>query len=849
MTAFLANNSDYLIFVMIMVIEFALLGWVVTRLRGDAHIPSFTWILVVVILAIGWIPVKSAESEERAKVAAMMSCLAPTYALETARLAFPTGDNKAIPRLKPGDRRFERVIGAHQAWLGLNPSISQIFSVQKGDDGAWMPLTSVYAPHANAKRTTHDGAQPESAHGLESAWNGQVHFESQSAGDIGNFWVRATAPVYAPDGTVAAVLGVEYDAREWSRAISGARLNRIILVALCLGVVAAAVVAIGLLQADLAVRKDAEETAKDAEDEARKAAVEARSAEDEARRAEEEARKAEEEARRAEDEARKAEEEARKARERRELVIQQLPLVFIEWTIKNEIVTWNPAAAQIFGYSREEAVQQKGIDFLFRTQDREAVRAVLDELPASSGPTQGVYEGVTKSGGTVTCEWLHTPIVGPGGDVVAIMSLGLDISERKSLEEQMRQSQRLQSIGELAAGIAHDFNNLLTVIQGHTDLLLLRQDIPNDAIDDLDFIADAADRATKLTRQLLSFSRKQAMFPRPINLNEVVANGVQLLRRVLGENIDLRTDFFEAIPAIEADPAMIDQVLTNLAVNARDAMPDGGVLEVKTSLVQISEEDARLVSDATPGLTVCLRVGDSGCGMPSALLNRIFEPFFTTKQVGKGTGLGLSAVHGIVKQHKGWIQVISDEGEGTTFEIYFPATPDKVAVSVARERVVPREVRPSRSHTILLVEDEPNVRKYARVALERGGYDVMEAEDGVVGEKLYRAHQSEIALLLTDMVMPNGVSGYALAKRCTELNPDLPVVFASGYSVEFAAPDFKETETQKYLAKPFIPAKLLDTIRRLLGENAQSKPAITTLTTTFVAAAPETSAHGSPPAA
>ncbi len=388
-----------------------------------------------------------------------------------------------------------------------------------------------------------------------------------------------------------------------------------------------------------------------------------------------------------------------------------------------------------------------------------------------------------------------------------------DITERQNLEAQLRQSQKMESVGQLAGGIAHDFNNILTVIQGHTSLLSMTADLPEGAADSAQQISHAADRAANLTRQLLTFSRRQIMQPKNLDLNEAVGNMTKMLRRLLGEDITLQVNYAPNLPYVMADPGMIEQVILNLAVNARDAMPRGGRLFVDTSTANIDEAQARNTPGANPGEYVCLTVKDTGVGIAPEHLARIFEPFFTTKDVGKGTGLGLATVYGIVQQHRGWITVSSKVNVETMFQIFLPAT---AAKSEIVELAAPeRDVRGG-SETILVVEDEGPLRALVKSLLQRYGYTVLDADSGVNALSVWRSNKDQIHLLLTDMVMPHGMSGRELADRLARDKPDLKIIYSSGYSLAVVGSDMVLQEGLNFLQKPYHPRKLAQAVRDCL---------------------------------
>ena len=407
-----------------------------------------------------------------------------------------------------------------------------------------------------------------------------------------------------------------------------------------------------------------------------------------------------------------------------------------------------------------------------------------------------------------TLSWSFFPII----TSQVVHCYGSDITERTNLEAQLRHAQKLESIGQLAAGVAHDFNNILTIIQGHADRLLGQYDGDAQVTEPLRLVSAAAKRGSSLTRQLLMFSRKQVMQSRIIDLNSVLANLTKMLQRLLGDDIALESNFADNLSPVDADVGMIDQIIMNLSVNARDAMPKGGRLTISTSAVTVDEAYVQQHPDARPGRFICLNVTDTGCGMERATLARIFEPFFTTKEVGKGTGLGLATVYGIVKQHQGWIEVNSQLGAGTTFRVYFP-TSDKTVDAPEKPA---REDKVRGGHeTILVVEDEPVLRELAGMILTDYEYEVLEAATGHEALQVWEKHKGKIDLLLTDMVMPEGMSGRELAERLRRQKPELKVIYTSGYSADVMGQE-NGVRDIKFLQKPYPPPELAQAVRDCL---------------------------------
>ncbi len=420
--------------------------------------------------------------------------------------------------------------------------------------------------------------------------------------------------------------------------------------------------------------------------------------------------------------------------------------------------------------------------------------------------------------GDLVFEAQTTPIRNRDGEIDGMMGVATNITERRRAEEALRQSeerlrqaQKLEGIGQLAGGIAHDFNNLLVIINGYSDLLLRGQEEGETARQKIVEIKKAGERAASLTRQLLAFSRKQVMQPKLLDLNTVVKNIGKMLQRLIGEDIELSLILKPALGPVSADPGQLEQVIINLVVNARDAMPQGGKLIIETDNVSLSEEYARRYLSVRPGSYVSLAVSDTGCGIDAATQARIFEPFFTTKEMGKGTGLGLSTVYGVVKQSGGHISVYSEQGVGTTFKVYLARVEDPIS----SEEQVERSEVPRGSETILLVEDESVVRCLTRDLLELSGYTVLEAASGEEALHAYEQFKEPIQLLLTDVIMP-GMSGHTLAQNLIGRCPSLRVLYMSGYTDEAIARHGILEPGLSLLEKPFLPDILIHKVREVL---------------------------------
>jgi two-component system cell cycle sensor histidine kinase/response regulator CckA len=473
------------------------------------------------------------------------------------------------------------------------------------------------------------------------------------------------------------------------------------------------------------------------------------------------------------------------------------------------LTSLNKTGETLTGYTSEEAIGMN-MSTLVAPEYRQLWREMLDSQIGGETKTTYELEIVNKSGARISLE-TGTRLIFRKGKPVAVQGIARDVTERRRTEAHLRQSQKMEAIGRLAGGVAHDFNNMLTVITGYSQWLLDELP-PNSSLrESASEILLAANRAASLTNQLLVFSRNQVIQPIVMDLNNVVAQMDQMLRRLIGENIELVTETRPDLGLIRGDPGQIEQVILNLAVNARDAMPQGGRLILETANIDIDEEQARTQADCIPGAYVMLAVSDSGSGIDEKTKAHIFEPFFTTKEQGKGTGLGLSTVYGIVKHDGGHIRVESEPGAGAVFRIYFPRVADR-----RLPNIIPQPRTRSRgTETILLVEDEAALRRIVGEMLLRLGYTILEAADGRSAEKLVTDYGKPIELLLTDVVMPD-LGGRDLALRLKAVRGELRVLFMSGYASDTIVQQGVLEPGAAYLQKPFTPDALASKIREVL---------------------------------
>jgi two-component system cell cycle sensor histidine kinase/response regulator CckA len=498
----------------------------------------------------------------------------------------------------------------------------------------------------------------------------------------------------------------------------------------------------------------------------------------------------------------------------RTLVEQVAAISYIaELGVEGQWLYVSPQVETMFGFEADQwlASSRQWIRHV-HPEDHPVVEAA-EEASQRGERFQAEYRVIRQDGRVI---WVSdTAVVVPGSDSHPLMEgIIVDITERKQFEGQLQQARRMEAVGRLAGGIAHDFNNLLTIIKGYTELALMRAKVLPELKSDIERIEDASERASGLVRQLLAFSRRQVLQPKVLDLNGIVLGLDKLLRRLMDGNIEMLTLADKPVGAIKADPGQIEQVIMNLVVNARDAMPGGGRLIVETTNADLDTGYARDHATVRPGRYVMLAVSDTGVGMSAETVAHIFEPFYTTKESGRGTGLGLSTVYGIVKQSGGYVWVYSEPGRGTTFKVYLPRVDEAIESSPAAKPVTQDRAR-SGSETILLVEDEPDLRELTRLVLSAKGYNVVEARNAEDAERLAESDGTKIHLLLTDVIMP-GLSGRELAKRILARHSSMRVLYMSGYTYNVIAQGGTLERGVSFLQKPFTPGGLVEKVREVL---------------------------------
>jgi two-component system cell cycle sensor histidine kinase/response regulator CckA len=510
-----------------------------------------------------------------------------------------------------------------------------------------------------------------------------------------------------------------------------------------------------------------------------------------------------------------AEATLRRSEEKCRRLFEHLAVPLLITSPDGQFLDANPACIRLLGYANKEEMLHLDIHeavFLEPGQPAELRRAVHGE-----GEIQDIEVKLRrKDGSTLIALTTMTPEKSTSGEIIAYWTVWRDITDQRRLESQFRQAQKMEAVGRLAGGIAHDFNNVLTIISGYSTMVLAEELNPGQQRK-IKAIRDASTRAANLIRQLLAFSRKQLLQKQVLSLNALVTQVETLMGRIIGEDIAFVTQLDPTLKAVKADPGQLEQVLMNLVVNARDAMPNGGTLTIATRNMRLDHSFFRYQFSVEPGDYAMVSVEDTGCGMDEETQAKIFEPFFTTKENGKGTGLGLSTVYGIVKQSGGYIWVRSEPNAGSTFSVFLPVAETNVP-AIPGETKAAAEVK-SGDETILLVEDDEHVREFTAVVLRRHGYTVIEAKDGQGALEIAKQHPSPIHLLLTDVVLPR-LSGPGLAREVVGFRPTLKVVYISGYSEHGKAGDGVAPGTVDLLQKPFTPPLLLEKVREVLDRKA-----------------------------
>ena len=506
-------------------------------------------------------------------------------------------------------------------------------------------------------------------------------------------------------------------------------------------------------------------------------------------------------------------EDLRDAHQRLTFHVNRMPLAYIVWDRDFRVAEWNPAAERIFGWKAADASGKHPYDLIVPPDERSHVDRIWTKLLEGDESSYSINTNVRKDGKRITCEWFNTPLRDASENIIGVLSMVHDVTEKTQLEKQLQTAQRMEAVGTLAGGIAHDFNNALTGIFGFGEMLRSQLGGNKQALSNLDEILRSAERASTLTRQLLTYSRRQIIEPIKLSLNTVIIDLMKLVSKVVGEHIEIRTYLGKNLPVVRADVGQVEQVVMNLILNARDAMPSGGQLTIETELANLDDDYVRYHPYMSVGSYVLLTVSDTGIGMDANTQERVFEPFFTTKAPDKGSGLGLAMVYGIVKHHNGFIHLYSEPGKGTTFKVYFP--PAEGAPDVIEPGKL-SEIRGG-TETILLAEDDESVRMLVERTLKDLGYTVLAARNGEDAIEIFLRDKEKISLAVLDVVMPlkGGKEAYEVMHK---VNPGLKVIFMSGYTINSVHESFVLIAGVPFLAKPFGPAALARKVREVLDK-------------------------------
>ncbi len=507
-----------------------------------------------------------------------------------------------------------------------------------------------------------------------------------------------------------------------------------------------------------------------------------------------------------------AEEALRKERNFSQSIIDTAQAIILLLNPDGSVAEFNPYMEKLSGYSIEEVRGKDWFETFLPEHDRQKIGELFTKAISDIKTKGNINPIVTRDGKELTIEWFDRTLKDKNGDITGILAIGQDITERRNIEEQLRQSQKMEAIGMLAGGVAHDFNNLLTVILGNAQLASMNVVKDESLRKRIEEIKKAGEKAASLTRQLLAFSRKQIVQPKLLDINEVINEMEKMLKHMIGENIDFQTVLGPELWKICADPGQINQIIMNMVINSRDAMLRGGGLTIETANADLNENYfCEHGIKEVPGHYVMLAVSDTGSGMDKETQEHIFEPFFTTKEVGQGTGLGLSTIYGIVKQNNGFIWVYSEPGKGTTFKVYLPKVKD---VEPEEKEQTPVDDSGG-SETVLIVEDNDNLRKFAQRALQMYGYRILDAENGEDALRVCGEYEGQIDLMITDVVMPK-MGGREAAERLQHLYPQIKVIYMSGYTDNTIVHYGVLAPELNFIQKPFTPKGLARKVRETL---------------------------------
>jgi len=762
---------DYVAFALAVILSHAMLRVALTQRSRQRKWITWFDLLLLGVLVIGGFYTKEAEHYAQSRVMDGVASFLPTYASEFEL----RGHNRLVMGPQWDEKLYRELIETEKRWLRLNRDIADIYTWRMDDQGVPYLLVDSETDYdgdglyldAREQRTPPGTRSDSPQPAMVAAFQGKATTIHSPYRDRWGSWVSAYQPLRSPEGRVEAVIGIDYSADKWQAYTARARGNAILKVLLAVLILIYSYTAVSLLQIDVRRRRQVE-----AELESR---VTERTAEI----------------------------------HRLATAIDQAEVDVIITDADGTIQYVNPSFTRTTGYSVAEAVRSAPSILKSGAHSREFYANLWATILAGDS-WRGRITNRTREGQLIEQEGTISPIQ-DGEHITGFVAIRRDITRQVKLEEELLQSRKMEAMGQLAGGVAHDFNNLLTAIIGHADLPMMNPALDPKTRQHLTQIRHVADQATALTRRLLAFCRKQVLQPRVISLNEVVEGMEPILRRLIGEHIELVTILSPKTDRVMADPNQMEQVVMNLALNARDAMPGGGRLIIETARVHFDSVAAGSHQNLPPGDYSMLAVSDTGTGMDRVTLQRLFEPFFTTKEAGRGTGLGLATVQGIIKQSGGAIFVYSELGLGSSFKTYLPAS-----TAEAEPRELSRPTPPLRGdETVLLVEDELAVCALCEQVLQEYGYHPLVAhtpeEALAIGERL----ASPLHLLVTDIILPSRIRGWDLARRMLQQHPGIRVLLISGYTDGFLGCESLPLGGD-FLQKPFTPEQFMQKIRQVL---------------------------------
>ena len=762
MQNWLTDNSRFFILAGLCVVAFAAqYGWL--RKMKFARLPWRMWILAVVVLGYGWYQSEQAGSQERERIRSVLQDFARLYGDEME----VRGHWKLSNNVARNDPLYLSLIETEKKWERMNPEVSNIYTLRKRPDGKNLFIVDSETDYnrngkydeKRGQRTPVGEVYDKADEGLERAFCGQANFDFVPITGRWGTWVSAFVPLHDPAGRIEGVLGVDFDVREFATAVANAQLRVMGLLAVGLLVLLGLGTLNAVLRAQIAERQQIEESLR-----LLGSAIE-------------------------------------QSKESILITDAQLDLP------GPRIVFVNPAFTQMTGYTAAEAIG-KTPRILQGPRTDKTVRQQLRQTLARGEPFHAEAINYRQDRTEFPIEWDIAPIRNARGTITHFVSIQRDMTGRKRLEEQLRQSQKLESAGRLAGGVAHEFNNIMTVVVGHCELLLNDLPAPHPLYKSAHAIREAAERVATLTRQLLAYGRRQYLRPQRLDLNQTIRHMEGMFRHFLGSDVEVCLRPAADLYIVHADAGQLEQVILNMVLNAHDAMPNGGQLTLETRNVTMDGGNTDPYSEFKPGNYAMLAITDTGQGMSPEVKARVFEPFFSTKDVVKGAGLGLATCYGIVKQSGGHISVTSEPGRGTTFNIYLPQAPSETQVTSQTDQL---PYLPKGTETILLVEDDATLLEVAASFLGRLGYRVFTAHDGMDALGLLEQRgQSPVHLLCTDVAMPR-LDGNELSRRMTVSHPEARVLFLSGNA---GHDPVQPGET--VLQKPFTLSALAHKVREVL---------------------------------